>query len=48
MMLEGRISLNLEEIDDYSIKGAILPIDKRVARRLSGVMPLSRDVVNFP
>jgi hypothetical protein len=48
MMLEGRISLNLEEIDDYSIKGTILPIDKEVARRLSGVMPLSRDVVNFP
>lgn len=48
MMLEGRISLNLEEIEDYSIKGTILPIDKKVARRLSGVMPLSRDVVNFP
>jgi peptidase M23-like protein len=47
MMLEGRISLNLEEIDDYSIKGTILPIDKK-GRRLSGVMPLSRDVVNFP
>jgi Peptidase family M23 len=48
MMLEGRISLNLEEIEDYSIKGTILPIDKKLARRLSRVMPVSRDVVDFP
>lgn len=48
MTLEGRISLNLEEIEDYSIKGTVLPMGKKEARRLSGVMPLSRDVVNLP
>ena len=48
MMLEGRISLNLEQIEDYSIKGIALSIDRKVAKRFSGVMPLSRDVVDFP
>lgn len=48
MTLEGRIPLNLEEIEDYSIKGTALPIDKKDVKRFSGVMPLSRDVVNFP
>ena len=48
MTLDGRVSLNLEDIDDYSIKGTPLPIDRKVARRLSVVMPLSRDVVSFP
>ncbi len=48
MMLQGRIPLNLEQIDDYSTKGIALPIDREVAKRLSGAMPLSRDVVDFP
>ena len=48
MTLQGRTSLNLEQIDDYSIKGTALPIDRKVAKRLSGTMPLSRDVVDFP
>lgn len=48
MMLQGRTSLTLDEIDNYSIKGTVLPIDRKVAKRLSGAMPLSRDVVEFP
>jgi murein DD-endopeptidase MepM/ murein hydrolase activator NlpD len=47
MMLQGRIPLNLEQIDDHPIKGTTLPIDRKVAKQLSGVMPLSRDVVDF-
>jgi hypothetical protein len=48
MMLQGRIPLNLEQLDEYPIKGTALPIDRKFAKRLSGVMPLSRDVVDFP
>lgn len=48
MMLQGRTSLNLEDIDNYSIKGTALPIDRKGAKRLTDAMPLSRDVVNFP
>lgn len=48
MMLEGRTSLDLDDIENYSIRGTALPIDRKAAKRLSGAMPLSRDVVGFP
>lgn len=47
MMLEGRVRLNLEEIDNDSIKGTALPLDKELAKQLTRAMPLSRDVVDF-
>ena len=48
LTLEGRTSLNLDDIDSHSIKGIALPIDRKSAIPLGGVMPLSRDIVNFP
>ncbi len=47
MALESRVSINLDEIEDYSIKGTALPMDSKVARRLTRAMPLSRDVIDF-
>jgi murein DD-endopeptidase MepM/ murein hydrolase activator NlpD len=48
MVLRGRTSANLEEIEDFSIKGIVLPVDSKVAKPLARTMPLSRDVVSFP
>jgi hypothetical protein len=48
MTLQGRTSPNLEEIEDFSIKGIVLPVDSKVAKPLTRTMPLSRDVVRFP
>ena len=48
MMLQGQTPLNLYDIENYSTKGTALPIDRNSAKRLTGAMPLSRDVVDFP
>jgi hypothetical protein len=50
MMLQSRTSANLDEIENYSIKGTALPMDAKVAKPqpLRLTMPLSRDVINFP
>src|SRR6185437_5027531 len=47
MMLQGRTPLNLEQIDNYSIKGTPLSIERKGAKRLTRAMPLSRDIVDF-
>lgn len=47
MLLEGRTSLNLDDIENYSIKGTALPMASKGAKRLTRVMPLSRDVIAF-
>jgi Peptidase family M23 len=48
MLLQGRTSANLDEIEDYSIKGNALPMDPNFAKPLRKTIPLSRDVVSFP
>jgi murein DD-endopeptidase MepM/ murein hydrolase activator NlpD len=48
MMLEGRTSRNVDEIENDSIKGTPLPIDRKGSKRLTRAMPPSRDVVEFP
>lgn len=47
MLLESRTALNVDEIENYSIRGTPLPVDSKGGRRLTGVMPLSRDVNKF-
>ena len=47
MLLEGRTSLNLDDIENYSIRGTPLSMDWKDARRLTRAMPLSRDVTKF-
>lgn len=48
MELESRTEANLEDIDEFSIKGTPLPMDTKVAKPLKEAMPLSRDIVKFP
>jgi hypothetical protein len=48
MLLESRISANLDQIDSDSIKGIALPMDSKGAKPLTRMMPLSRDVIKFP
>lgn len=48
MALQSRTTLNLDDIDIYSVKGTALPMDANGAKPLKGVMPLSRDVIKFP
>ncbi len=48
MALENRTSANLDEIEEFSIKGTPLPMGKKIAKPLSDSMPLSRDVISFP
>jgi hypothetical protein len=48
MTLQGHTSANLEQIDDYSIKGIALPVDSKGAKPLTRTMPLSRDIIDFP
>jgi len=48
MELESRTSANLEDIDEFSIKGTPLPMHTKVAKPLKETMPLSRDIVKFP
>lgn len=47
MLLEGRTSLSVDDIENYSIRGTPLPVDSKGGRRLMGAMPLSRDVNKF-
>jgi hypothetical protein len=47
MQLEGRVQLDLEALDDDTMKKAELPIDRKDAKPLTQSMPLSRDVVGF-
>lgn len=48
MVLGNRTSANLDEIEEFSIKGTPLPMGKKIAKPLSHSMPLSRDVITFP
>jgi hypothetical protein len=48
MTLWRRTSADLEEMDDFSIKGIALPMDLKKARPMTRKMPVSRDVVSFP
>jgi hypothetical protein len=48
MTLESRTPLDLDDIENYSIKGTALPTDSKVAKKLTKAMPLSRDVIGFP
>jgi len=48
MKLESRVSVDLDDIENYSEKGTALPMDSKVAKPLTRAMPLSRDVINFP
>jgi hypothetical protein len=48
MVLEGRTSVNLDDIESYTIKGTVLPIDWKVTKPVTRTMPLSRDVISFP
>jgi hypothetical protein len=47
MTLQARIPLDLVAIDDDSIKGMALPMNKSGAGEMKMVMPLSRDVVGL-
>ncbi len=47
MVLQSRTSANLEEIDDFSIKGIALPMTSKAAKPLKSTMPLSRDILSF-
>jgi Peptidase family M23 len=47
MELQSVVSVNMDDIEEYSIKGTALPMDRKVAKLLKGTMPLSRDVINF-
>jgi hypothetical protein len=47
MLLQSRTSANLEEIDDFSIKGIALPMTLKSAKTKKRTMPLSRDIVSF-
>jgi len=48
MNLEGRVQLDLTVLDENTDKKIALPMDKKDAKPLTRVMPLSRDVVGFP
>jgi hypothetical protein len=48
MVLQNRTLANVDEIENYSIKGTVLPMGSKVAKPLTRTMPLSRDVINFP
>jgi hypothetical protein len=48
MVLEGRTPVNLDDIESYTTKGTVLPIDWKVVKPLTRTMPLSRDVISFP
>ena len=47
MQLEGRVTANLGDIDDDTINKVALPIDKKDAKPIERMMPLSRDIVGF-
>lgn len=45
--LEGRIPLDLTVLDENTDKKIAMPMDKKDAKPLTHVMPLSRDIVRF-
>jgi murein DD-endopeptidase MepM/ murein hydrolase activator NlpD len=47
MTLESRTRLNLDDIENYTVKGTALPMNSNLARPLTRTMPLSRDVIDF-
>ena len=47
MNLEGRVPLDLTVLDENTDKKIALPMDKKDAKPLTRVMPLSRDIVGF-
>ena len=47
MVVESRTSLNIDDIENYSLKGMPLPMGSESAKSLVRVMPLSRDVIRF-
>ena len=47
MMLEGRIPLDLQTLDDMSQRGTAISMDKRDAKAVQEEMPLSLDVLEF-
>jgi len=47
MTLEGRIPLDLAVLEEDTDKKVAMPIDRKDAKPLTNVMPLSRDVVGF-
>ncbi len=47
MQLEGRVQMDLQDLDDETMKKASLPMDKGGAGTLIRMMPLSRDVEDF-
>jgi hypothetical protein len=47
MNLEGHVLLDLAVLDENTDKKIALPMDKKEAKPLTRVMPLSRDVVGF-
>jgi hypothetical protein len=48
LVVENRTSLNIDDIENYSIKGTPLPMSAAGAKSWTRVMPLSRDVIKFP
>jgi murein DD-endopeptidase MepM/ murein hydrolase activator NlpD len=47
MRLEGRIPLDLQELEDVMKKADPVPIDRTGAKGLTRAMPLSLDVLTF-
>jgi hypothetical protein len=47
MQLEARIQMNLQALDDATMKKEAMPTDKAGATTLIRTMPLSRDVIDF-
>jgi Peptidase family M23 len=47
-ILQSRTSANLDDIENYTIKGTVLPMNSKAAKPLTRTMPLSRDVITFP
>ena len=47
MILEGRASLDLTDLDENTDKNIAIPMDKNEAKPLTREMPLSRDVEGF-
>jgi hypothetical protein len=48
MVLQGRTSADMDDMEIFSIKGTPLPMNSTVAKPLARTMPLSRDVIHFP
>jgi Peptidase family M23 len=47
MKLEGRTSANLDDMDTLTIAGTPLPMETKTAKKLTRMMPLSRDILTF-